>query len=62
MRDHGGTALVLINEKLTHVRGENVRTYAQEEDSELELVVYNFDAARQHKFVGSVVIRLLVSP
>ena len=53
---------MLINEKLTHVRGENVRTYAQEEDSELELVVYNFDAARQHKFVGSVVIRLLVSP
>ena len=30
----------------------------EEEDSELELVVYNFDGSSQHKFVGSVVIRL----
>jgi hypothetical protein len=30
----------------------------EEEESELELVVYNFDGGSAHKFVGSVVIRL----
>ena len=30
----------------------------EEADSELELVVYNFDSSNAHKFVGSVVIRL----
>ena len=32
----------------------------EEADSELELVVYNFDGSNAHKFVGSVVIRLQV--